>query len=231
MKKILAVIKALIKLPLNLWLMLITYLPGSSGAILRNTYWKRRMASVGKNVNVDIGVLIDNPRMIKIGNNVHIKKYSVLIAGPYSKDMRIREIRNKNFNGKRGELIIGNNVEIGQYCYICARAGVELKDDSGMGRGSSIYSWSNYYLNPKDKREIIIANDQADPKKQFIMVGPVVFEENSACYGGCLILPGVTLKKHSVIMPLSKIFLPTEENCIYEGIKGEKVGKRFKQQT
>jgi acetyltransferase-like isoleucine patch superfamily enzyme len=227
MNKIIKAIEELIKFPLHILAMLIIYLPGTSGCILRNIYWRRRLACMGKNVNIDRGVLISNPNMIKIGNNVHIKPYSILIAGPSLKEGRIRRIKNKNFSGKPGEMIIGNNVEIGQYSYILALAGVEMNDGSAMGLRSTIYSWSSYYLNPKDKSEIVCGSDQADLKKQYMIAGPVVFEENSACYGGCVILPGVTLKKHSVVMPLSKISLTTEENCIYEGIKGEKVGKRF----
>lgn len=227
MKKIIKAIKVLIIFPLDIWMMFITYLPGTSGCILRNMYWKRRLASMGKKVEIDIGVLIYNPRMIKIGDKVQINKYSILEAGRYSKERRVKEIKNKTFSGEKGELIIGNNVEIGPYCYISAKAGVELKDGTGMGIRSSIYSWSNYYLNPKNKKEIISAVNQTDYKKQFMIAGPVVFEENCSCYGGCVILPGVTLKKHSVVLPFSKISLTTEENCIYEGIKGEKVGKRF----
>ncbi|MCX8167378.1 MAG: hypothetical protein N3E37_06025, partial [Candidatus Micrarchaeota archaeon] len=63
---------------------IISNLPGILGRKIRYFYWSRRFMSCGKNVIIDVGVIIQNPENIRVGNNVWIDKYVILIAGALS---------------------------------------------------------------------------------------------------------------------------------------------------
>ena len=61
--------------------MIITYLPGRSGQIIRYNYYKKHLKHLGKNVTFDPGAFILNPACVSIADNTWIDKYVILLAG------------------------------------------------------------------------------------------------------------------------------------------------------
>ena len=74
-------IKILLTLPADIYLMLITYLPGSVGYYLRFKYWRKQLKFVGEKVRIDTGVYFQNPEFIEIDDNCWIDKNVIILAG------------------------------------------------------------------------------------------------------------------------------------------------------
>jgi len=97
----------------DLYLMLVTYLPGRTGQRLRNHYWKRRLRHLGQDVRIDQGVQILNPKFVSIGDRSWIDRDVTILAGP---DLSSRErtvIANADYPGDPGVVHIGKCVHIG----------------------------------------------------------------------------------------------------------------------
>ena len=58
---------------------IIRNIPSSLGRRIRFFYYKRRLGACGKNVQIDIGVIFENPKRINIGDNVWLDNYCILI--------------------------------------------------------------------------------------------------------------------------------------------------------
>jgi acetyltransferase-like isoleucine patch superfamily enzyme len=105
-------LRLLTQVPSALWLMLITFLPGSAGAELRYRHWKTRLRFLGVNVLIDSGVCFQNPEFIEIDDNCWIDRNVMILAGPdYSQREKILK-RNKHFPGVPGVVHIGKNVHV-----------------------------------------------------------------------------------------------------------------------
>lgn len=101
--------------------MIITYMPGSTGQIIRYNYYKKHLKHLGRNVTFDPGIFILNPGYVSIGDNTWIDKYVILLAGiPCEGKRKIYKKPNPNFDGTIGELTIGKNNHIAPYVLISA---------------------------------------------------------------------------------------------------------------
>src|SRR5262245_3615961 len=104
--------------------------PGGVGRRLRAAYWRRRLGGMGARCNIDVGVIIQSPENVFLGDDVWLDNYAVLIAGPPVLDGRKhRVLANPAFRGKRGELHIGHRCHIGPHTVIQAHGGVSVGSD------------------------------------------------------------------------------------------------------
>lgn len=94
------------------------------------------------------------------------------------------------------KFILGKNTDIGAFCYINAKEGVEIEDDVQVGSHTSIYSVSTI-----------------DNKN-----GKVVLEKNCRIGSHSVIMPQVTVGKNSVIGAFSFVNKNIPPNVLAYGI-------------
>ncbi len=212
----------------NLILYFIMYIPGLLGKKIRYMYYKNKFKSCGKNVNIGLGVVLNGLKSISIGNDVCIDDYAHISAGKIEGFKgQIRMKKNKHFEFNDGEVVIGSNVHIAHYAYINGHGGLQINDAAGLGARATIYSITNLFNNPKNKKEIINMGNQTSPETQMLLSSPVVLMENSHLLYTSIAFPGVTMMKDSVVMPLSKVVGIVYENTIVNGNPAIRIDTRF----
>lgn len=211
---------------------LVIYMPGPTGRRLRYLYYKKKFKKCGKNVIIDEGVIIQNPKCISVGDNVWLDKYCVLIAGApdIKNSSRIFKIKeNKRYKFERGELIIEDNVHIAPFCTIQAHGGVFIGKNTGIASGSRIYSLSHHYRNPNDQ------NDHFEykftpmaPKEEQSLISSPVYIGNSCAIGlNCVILPGSIVNDGTWVGVSSYVNGEIDGDSVYGVEKAKFVKKKF----
>lgn len=167
---------------------------GGLGMRMRAAYYRFRLASCGRNLRIDIGVIFENPANISIGDDVCILPYTIITArgGPHD-DAGRKVVRrtNASFRGIAGRISIGNQVAIGSYNIIHGYGGLEIGNRCTTSARVSIYSYSHYPSDPDDPARVTYANAMVD--------GPVVCIESPivlcdgvwlglgvSVFGGCI---------------------------------------------
>lgn len=221
----LVILTDLMKLP-------IIYMPGVLGRKIRYFYYKRKFKKCGKNVVIDEGVIIQNPRWISIGDNTWIDKYCILIAGKVNLEGRIiKKKKNPDFKGKEGELIIGCNAHIAPFCLIQANGGVQMEDGSSISSGAKIYSLSTLPNNPYDPfhRTLTSPMEQKQNEVPYI-ISSVVMQKNSWAGLNCIILTGATIGENSFIRSNSVVYSSLPSNSFAAGDPARRIDDRFKRE-
>jgi len=221
--KLITFIKSPLILLKNIFLFFLIYLPGAGGNWLRYQFYKRRFKSCGKNVIVDVGVIINGAEYITVGDNVYLDKYCVIYAGK-SNIGKIKRKQNTAYQYDEGELIIGSNIHITQFCIIMAYGGVYIGDNCGLSAGTKIYSLSNLPYDPENRSKVvsIMPLNQAP----FIM-SPVCLEENVWVGLDCLVMPGVHIGKDSFVVSKSLVMGMFPANSYISGQPAKRIRKRF----
>jgi len=119
------------------FLLFLLRLPIRSFKVLRNQantlYWRFFIGKVGKDLFIEYGVSIGNPKKITIGDNVYIGSGTQF--GSETLD---------------GTLVLHNNTHIGRNCSIDHSGEVILKENVLLSEGVKIFSHSHGY-NPRSK--------------------------------------------------------------------------------
>jgi len=221
-------IKKLLNLPLDIWLLFISYLPGPLGFRFRYNYWKKRLKYIGKNVKIDQGVYLQNPKFISLDDNCWIDKYVIILAGHDQSQRPRRYIQNKAFPIKKGSVHIGKSVHIGPYSLISGIGGVFISDECGFSSGVKVYSFSNHFRSddlPSDKH--FHFGPLAEKERTFMIEGPIFFDKNVGVALNSVILPGVSIKRDSFIMINSVVTKTFEENSLISGNPAERIKERY----
>ena len=208
----------------------IRFLPDSIGNILRYQFYKRRLRSIGKAVIIDVGVYMQNPKHISIGDNTWIDKNVILVAGKPTRGERVFiEKENKSYKGELGELKIGRGCHIAINTVIQAHGGVKIGDYVTLASGSKIYSMSHHYKNISDPYDNTLYkfSSKAPMREQCLIVAPVVMEDNTALGLNSIILPAVTIGKNSWIGVNSYVIKDIPPNSIAIGSPAKVIKKRF----
>jgi acetyltransferase-like isoleucine patch superfamily enzyme len=150
----------------------------------RAGYWSPKLGKVGKHVQIESGgiirgkskkVEIDDYSYIDI--NVQLEIYAPIKIGKYVHIAPNVYIQ----SGSVGEIIIGDYVAI--------------------SNGTRIYGASNMYKAPDGReKDILLSMSAAAPSElQCVKTGKVIIEEYAFVGMNCVILPGVTIGRASVI--------------------------------
>lgn len=214
---------------IDLILLPIFYLPGALGYKLRYHYYKRKLKYLGKNVKIDVGVYIQNPEYVSIGNNTWIDRYVILLAGkPNEGKRKIYRIINENFEVGEGELIIEDCIHICPYVLISGMGGAYI--GGTVASGSKIYSLSHHYRNLSDLSDNYNYKfgSMAPETEQSLILSPVVLERNSALGLNSVVLPGVTIGQNSWIGACSLVTEDIPPNVIAFGNPARITKKKIK---
>jgi len=161
-----------------------TYSRGAMGFFLRGAYYKNRLKKMGKNVFIDVGVIIWEPGNVEIDDYSFIDTYVTILGG------------RKN----HGFVKIGKYVEVASNCVLAGRGGIKLGDHVGIGAGSKIYSGTHLYKRPDhEDTELLSGSIVAPLDKQHVVEKPVVMEDYAWMGVNSIVIPGVTIGKGAVI--------------------------------
>lgn len=171
---------------------LIRNIPSSFGRRIRYIYYKKRLATCGKNVQIDIGVIIDNPEKIFIGDNVWLDNYCIIIGGQDSNNMNIYYKDNPAFDKKKGEIHLTGNNHIAPFVVLQGHGGIIIGKNVTVASGTKVYSFSHHYRNLKDSvdKKVYFFSSMSDPKDQCFISSPVVIGNGSAIGLNSVVLPG-----------------------------------------
>ncbi|MDY7079446.1 MAG: hypothetical protein SXV54_21255 [Chloroflexota bacterium] len=195
--------KRIVKISLHLFVdlleMLINYLPGPMGYILRYRFWKRRLKHLGKDVKIDVGVYFQNPHYISLDDGSWIDRNVMILAGPPSAERVTYYKDNPDFTLNRGEVYIGKCTHIAPNCVLSGIGGMYIGRNSGVASNSALYSFSHHYRNLVDRTDTYQYSftPRARPDQQSMILGPVVIGDYCAVGLNSVILPGTSMKKGS----------------------------------
>ena len=224
-------LKILMKLPVEIWQMLISYLPGRIGFILRYNFWKKRLKQLGENVIIDTGVYFQNPNYIVIQDNCWIDKNVIILAGLDNSNREKIKIENKDFNEGNGVVYIGKNVHIGPGCIISGiSAGVYISDDCGFSANCKVYAFSHHYRSKKNPSDIKNHfGPMVSEERQCLIEGPIYMGTNTGVALNSVILPGVSIPENCFVAINSVVNKKRyRKNSIIEGNPAKRNGDRFK---
>ena len=221
---------AILHLPIDIWQMSISYLPGPMGFRLRYRFWKKRLHHLGKNVLIGTGVYFQNADFISIDDRCWIDNNVSILAGLDKSSREKIILENEYFNGEPGIVYIGKNVHIGAYSFISGiSAGVYISNDCCLSTSCRVYAFSHHYRSEQDpSNDRTHFGSMASHDRQCLIEGPIVLGENTGVALGSIILPGVYVPKNcfiainSVVKPGSYV-----ENSIISGDPAQAIAKRF----
>ena len=164
--------KALFKDP---FMSLLRNYPGGIGIKLREFFYRRRLAEMGRCVIIDEGVRIDDPKRISISDFVWVDKNARLYAG-------------------WGTISIGRRVHIAENVLISGAGHVTIGDYVAIARGASIYSHSEAIVGGKRLSGPMIPERQKGMK-----TAPIEIRKDALIGVNAVILPGVTIGQGAVV--------------------------------
>ena len=152
---------------------------------------------LGENVVFEAGSLVFHPENISIGSNVYVGHYSILKAY------------------HTGEMVIGDDVWIGQQVFFHGAGGLFIGDRVGVGPGVRIITSSH--------QEEGWARPILDSTIEF---AAVTIGSNCDIGVGATILPGVTIGRGAQIGAGAVVTNDIPENTIAVGIPARVIRKR-----
>ena len=203
----------------------IVYMPGRLGFRLRHLYYKSRFKKIGSNSRIDIGVHIEGAELISLGDNVYIDKYCIISTGEkVSGSIRYR--KNNNFRDPIGEIYIGNDVHIGQFCIIAGFGVVRINDKCGLSSGVKVYSLTNTPCLASDRSKVISIMPLGSPEAPYLS-SPVVLEQNVWLGINVIVMPSVTVGKNSFCASNSVLIKSFPANSYLDGQPAVLLRNRF----
>lgn len=217
----------------SLFQLLVIYLPGNFGNILRQIYWSKKLKKLGKGCRIDPGVYFYNPEWISIGDNCWIDNGVMILAGPDQSSREKKRIKIDALVGQEGNVIIGNNVHVGLGSVISGiDSGIWIEDNCCISTGCRLYGMSHHYRSyaaPYD--QTICFGSMPPPEKQCLKVGGIHLGTNVGVALGCTLLSGTDVGENSFITPMSFIKSGIySSNSMISGNPAIRIGERFERQ-
>ena len=108
--------------------------PGAAGLVLRSRLYPLLLGSTGRNVTFGRGIVLRHPKKIFIGNDVVVDDACVLDAkGKTNRGISIGNGvflgRNTILNCKNGDIVLGDNANMGFHCTVFSASRVEVGPD------------------------------------------------------------------------------------------------------
>ena len=196
---------------------LIRNIPSSLGRRIRYIYYKSRLASCGKNVQIDIGVIFENPKSIKIGDNVWLDNYCILIGGIEIVSKNIFYKTNPSFSKKIGQIYLDGNNHIAPFVVLQGHGGISIGKNVTVASGAKIYSFSHHYRNLEDSndKKSYYFSSMSKAEDQYFLSAPVVIGDGSAIGLNCVVLPGSTIPDNTWIGVSTYTSGEYEEGAVY----------------
>lgn len=201
----------------------IIYLPGGFGVRLRRFYYQSKFKKCGKNLIIDVGVTIESPHLISVGDNVHFDKYCI-IATSETLLGNIKSKRNISYQRQDGEIHIGNNIHFSQFCILMGHGGLSISNNVVLSAGCKLYSLTNTAYDLEDKEKIISLMPYSQAN---FLKGAIVLGENVWLGLGTIVMPGVTVEKNSFSVTNSVLMSSFLENSYIVGNPAKSIRKRF----
>jgi acetyltransferase-like isoleucine patch superfamily enzyme len=155
-----------------------TYPRGAAGFFLRGAYFKAKLGYMGKNVLIDLGVIIWNPKNLSVGDFSHIDTNVKIEASD--------------------SVSIGSYVHIASNVLLQGRGRLAVGDYADVAAGSLIYSGVNHYTDGKTDRFYEMSSC-APADKQFVKCAPVRIERSAFIGLNSVIMPGVTVGEGAIV--------------------------------
>lgn len=184
--------------------MLLRYIPGGIGYLLRYWFYKMVLKELGKGSLIDVGVSLGGWKNISVG------EYTWIDSG-----VRIEAML--------GPITIGKRVHIAPYTIIGAREPVVIEDYAAVGAGAKIYANSEYPGEGKRMSgPMVPEKDKAFHSKKLVV-------EREACVGtGAVLLPGATIGEGAVVGANAVVTKPVKPWQIVAGVPAKVIGTRAK---
>ncbi len=155
-----------------------TYPRGAAGFFLRGSYFKAKLGHMGKNVLIDLGVIIWNPKNVRIGDFSHIDTNVKIEASD--------------------SVTIGSYVHIASNVLLQGRGTLAIGDYADVAAGSLIYSGVNHYTDGKTGKSYEMSSC-APADKQFVRCAPVRIERSAFIGLNSVVMPGVTVGEGGIV--------------------------------
>lgn len=202
---------------------------GGLGQRIRYCYYKHRFKICGNNIKIDIGVIIENPENISLGNDIWILPYTIITARPKNLTIQNRLEKKKEniaFSHSIGEIIIGNEVAIGAFNIIQGYGGLVIEDRVTTSARVSIYSYSHYPYDETDRKKITYANSMVHSDNISCIESPIVLKAGVWLGLGVTVFGG-TVEKNSFVSTNSIVLSSLPENSYAAGNPAQKIKNRF----
>lgn len=212
----------------NILKIIIIYLPGEIGFSLRRLYYKNKFKYLGKNFLINIGVIVEGPSEISIGDNVRIDSYCIISAGKIKNKKKNFHINSNKKSISIGSLTIGKNVRINARSSIYAYGGVNIMDDCVLSEGCKIFSSTHIPNDLTDTKKIIKINHANNYMDSPSVSSSIIISNNTFLGVETLIMPGTFVGANSFVAPKSFLKNTFKENSFISGSPAKRIGKRFR---
>ncbi len=180
----------------------IKLLPGVVGLKLRQWIYRVRLAGMGRHSLIEVGVGIQAPERVRIGDFTLIDKYCQLNAGD-------------------GSIAVGSRCHLAPFTVVLGHGGVVIEDYVGVAAGAKIYSISEWHGGGKR-----LAGPMIPAEHRGLRVGPVRLEQDSFLGANAVVLPGVTVGRGAVVGANTVVARDVPPWTVVLGVPAVPVGTR-----
>lgn len=162
-------------------------------AVLRHTYWRQRVASLGTSPDIQPTAHFEYAGNIRLGDQCRIARHALLRANTSDQKgitlgNRVSVQENSLINANRGHVVIGDNSWLGPGTIVYGNGGVDIGSDVMVASHCAINTVSHNFSNID-----IPMNDQGTN------CDPVVIEDDVWIGTAAVILQGVRIGEGSII--------------------------------
>ncbi|MEZ4938243.1 MAG: hypothetical protein R2799_11685 [Crocinitomicaceae bacterium] len=192
---------------------------GGLGVRLRSAYYRNKFASCGKELRIDVGVIIEGAKFIHLGDQIWIDKNCILMAGEVQlPDSNQKVFPNNLYSKNEGELHIGSQSHLAPNTIIQAYGGVEIGSNFTASADCKIYSLSN---DPKKCKLGTYGSQDIHYVKSNIVIGKNVW------LGLNTIVLGGTIEDDVFVGPNSVVIQSLPSKAFAQGNPATKIKDRF----
>lgn len=207
----------------ELYTMFLMPLPGAIGYLLRKIFLKRLLGACGSGLIVGRGVTIRHPAKIHLGSNVAVDDYAVLDAKGESNHgislgNNVMLGRNTVLSCKDGDILIGNNSNVAQSCFIQSASKVTVGEKVLFGAYCYLMGGGDH----KSESAELPIMDQGQTIKG-INIG-----NNSWLGASVNVLDGVNIGRDSIVGSGSVVTKDVEDYTVVVGVPAQKKKDRRK---
>ena len=202
-------------------------IPGGLGQKIRAFFYSKFFGSFGTNIRIDVGVIIDNPMNVFLGNDIWIMPYTHLTAAPsdFNPEKSVKPIYIRKKSEYTGKIIIGNETSIGAYNILQGYGGIKIGNRCTTSARCSIYSMSHSVKIKDSSEKITYANSMVKDHEAVPSVMNCIELCNGVWIGYNSVIFSGIIGELSFVKSGSTVNCDVPDNTIYDGPNST---KRFK---